>query len=142
MSGVSGTSPNDSRADDRTPAPTVGGMSTSHLSSEHIDELRGELERQLLRLEKSMKVTDVALRPVELDQSAVGRLSRMDSLQNQSLSRGLREREIVQHSQIREALERCDSGSYGVCTVCTGSIPFERLFVFPEAPECADCVSG
>ena len=113
----------------------------SHLSASQLEELRSELERQLARLRRSMKVTDEALRPVELDQQAVGRLSRMDSLQNQSLSKGLREREIVQLSQIREALERVEAGRYGLCTVCDGLIPFERLYVFPEAPECAACVT-
>lgn len=116
-------------------------MSATPLTIEQESELRAELERQLARLEKSMKITDEALETVELDQTAVGRLSRMDSLQNQSLSKGLRDREVVRHSQIREALQRLDGGTYGVCTVCGGQIPFERLFVFPEAPECADCVS-
>ena len=113
----------------------------SHLDSDQLGELRHELERRLAKLEKSMRVTDEALRTVELDQTAVGRLSRMDSLQNQSLSKGLREREVVQLSQIREALERLDAGAYGVCVACGGAIPFERLFVFPEAPECASCVT-
>ena len=88
-----------------------------------------------------MKVTDAALETVELDQTAVGRLSRIDSLQNQSMAKGLRDREIVRHSQIREALIRVEQGSYGICTVCGGAVPFERLFVFPEAPECARCVT-
>jgi len=114
---------------------------TSPLSADQVDELRTELERQLARLQKSMKVTDEALRTVELDQTAVGRLSRIDSLQNQSLSKGLREREVVRLSQIRDALERAQEGTYGVCTECGRGIPFERLFVFPEAPECTDCVS-
>lgn len=113
---------------------------TKHLTPEQVDKLRGELERQLGRLQKSMKVTDEALRTVELDQTAVGRLSRMDSLQNQSLSKGLRDREVVRLSQIRAALLRLEQGTFGTCVECGGAIPFERLFVFPEAPECADCV--
>lgn len=113
---------------------------SAHLTEAQVEELRSELERQLRRLEKSMKVTDEALKTVELDQTAVGRLSRMDSLQNQSLSKGLRDREVVRLSQIREALQRVENGTYGECTVCSGAIPFERLFVFPEAPECSDCV--
>ena len=112
---------------------------SDHLSRAQRAELKDELERQLGRLQKSMKVTDEAMRTVELDQTAVGRLSRMDSLQNQSLSKGLREREIVRLSQIREALARVEAGSYGSCTACNGPIPFERLYVFPEAPECAGC---
>jgi len=114
--------------------------SRSQLSPEQLEELREELERQLARLKRSMKLTDKAMQTVELDQSAVGRLSRIDSLQNQSMSKGLRDREIVQLSQIREALQRVEAGTYGVCTVCGGPVPFERLFVFPEAPECAACV--
>ena len=113
---------------------------TGHLTSEQQTELEVELKRQLARLEKSMKVTDEAMKTVELDQTTVGRLSRMDSLQNQSLSKGLREREVVRLSQIREAIARIEAGTYGRCTACEGPIPFERLFVFPEAPECAECV--
>ena len=71
-------------------------------------EIQVELERQLVRLEQSMKVTDEALQTVELDQAAVGRLSRMDSLQNQSLSKGLREREVVRLSQLRDAIGRIE----------------------------------
>lgn len=123
-----------------TPSNDSGRSNDSHLSREQIEELRSELERQLHRLQKSMAITDEALQTVELDQTAVGRLSRIDSLQNQSLSKGLREREVARLAQIVEAIERLERGTYGDCVSCGGAIPFERLFVFPEAPECASCV--
>lgn len=117
----------------------MSGSEDGHLGPARLAELKAELERQLGRLQKSMKITDEALRTVELDQTAVGRLSRMDSLQNQALSEGLREREAARLGQIVEALARLEDGSYGRCATCGGEIPFERLFVFPEAPECARC---
>ena len=86
-----------------------------------------------------MTVTDEALKTVELDQGAVGRLSRMDSLQNQSLAKGLRERESGRLALIQEALRRLDAGTYGVCTVCGDPVAAERLFVFPESGACAHC---
>ena len=86
-----------------------------------------------------MTVTDEALKTVELDQGAVGRLSRMDSLQNQSLAKGLRERESVRLALIQEALRRLDAGTYGVCTACGGPVAAESLFVFPESGACAHC---
>ena len=86
-----------------------------------------------------MRVTDEAMRPVELDQSAVGRLSRMDSLQNQGLTRNLQEREQVKLGLIVGALRRMEDSSYGTCTECGTPVPFERLLVFPEAPTCASC---
>lgn len=109
----------------------------SHLKESELTELRDELERQLAKLEKSMTVTDEALEIVELDQSAVGRLSRMDSLQNQSLAKGLRERETVSLALIQEAIRRLDAGTYGVCTECGADVDFGRLFVVPEAATCA-----
>lgn len=86
-----------------------------------------------------MKVTDEALKTVELDQAAVGRLSRMASLQSQGMAKGLREREAVRLASIQEALRRMEAGSFGVCTDCGGSVAFERLFVFPESATCAAC---
>lgn len=110
-----------------------------HLSDGQIEELRAELDIQLTKLARSMKVTDEALRPVELDQTAVGRLSRIDSLQNQGLTKNLREREQVKLAQLQEALARLETGVYGLCTQCSREVPFERLFVFPETPTCGAC---
>ena len=111
----------------------------SHLTETQIADFRAELERQLAKLEKSMTVTDEALKTVELDQGAVGRLSRMDSLQNQSLAKGLRERENIRLALIQEALQRLDAGTYGVCTACGDPVAAERLVVFPESGTCAQC---
>ena len=86
----------------------------SHLTGAQIAELRAELQRQLAKLEKSMTITDEALKTVELDQGAVGRLSRMDSLQNQSLAKGF-------------------------CATCGTPVAAERLLVFPESGTCARC---
>jgi DnaK suppressor protein len=111
----------------------------SHLSPAQLTELRLELERQLAKLEKSMTVTDEALKTVDLDQTAVGRLSRMDSLQSQGMAKGLRVRETVALALIQDAIRRVEGGSYGICTACNGEIAFERLFVFPESPTCVAC---
>lgn len=89
-----------------------------------------------------MKVTEEAARPVELDQTAVGRLSRMDAMQNQALTQNLREREQIRHALLTDALARMADGRYAVCAECGGAIAFERLFVFPEAPLCAACGAG
>ena len=111
------------------------------LTPQQLDEIRDELRRNLARLERSMKVSGNG-RPPELDQSAVGRLSRIEALQNQGLTQTLQERERVQLEQVMKALERLDAGTFGFCTDCRGPIRFERLLVFPEALNCASCGSG
>jgi len=111
----------------------------SRLTDTQRNELADELTRGLERLQRSMKVTELAAQPVELDQTAVGRLSRMDSLQNQGMTKNLQERERVRLAQILSALERLEAGTYGLCGECGAEVPFGRLLVFPETPNCADC---
>ena len=111
----------------------------SHLTDAQLAELKEELEAQLAKLQKSMAVSDEATKTVELDQTAVGRLSRMDSLQSQGMAQGLREREALRQALILQALERMETGTYGSCTACGGGIAFERLFIFPESATCAAC---
>jgi DnaK suppressor protein len=48
-------------------------------------------------------------------------------------------REQAKLSQILEALKRMDAGTYGACVICGKPVAFERLMVFPEAPNCAGC---
>ena len=110
-----------------------------HLSEDQLAELRTEIERQLRRLERSMKVTEEAARPVELDQTAVGRLSRMDALQNQHLTQNLKEREEVRLALLQRAVERLDGGAYGLCSECGAEVSFDRLLVYPETPVCSAC---
>ena len=111
----------------------------SSLTKDHLAELREELEAQLARLRRSIEASEAALEPVELDQSRVGRLSRMDELQNQSLTRNLHEREEIRLTLVRNAIARMEEGTYGLCAACESEIPYERLLVFPEAVECGGC---
>ena len=112
----------------------------SPLTKGHLAELREELEAQLARLSRSIEASEAALKPVELDQSRVGRLSRMDELQNQSLTRNLHEREEIRLTLVRNAIARMEEGTYGLCAACESEIPYERLLVFPEAVECGGCL--
>jgi DnaK suppressor protein len=115
---------------------------TNHLSAAQLEELAAELERQLRKLERSMRATNRAMKPVELDQSSVGRLSRIDNLQTQGLTAGLQAREQAKLGQITAALQRMEAGTYGSCVVCNAPIGFERLMIFPEAPNCVSCTAS
>jgi DnaK suppressor protein len=109
------------------------------LTAAQVDELKQELARELARLRRTMPTTGAAARPVELDQTAVGRLSRMDALANQHLTKDLHEREQAQEGQLLDALRRIEEGSYGQCATCGATIPYGRLLVMPEARTCAGC---
>lgn len=113
--------------------------SADSLTPEQLDELRAEIEREISRIERGMDRARESAKPVQLDQSAVGRLSRMDAMQNQQMAAGLREREMARYGQLINALERMGRGTYGRCERCGRAIPYGRLLIFPEARTCTGC---
>jgi DnaK suppressor protein len=112
------------------------------LTPEQLSELRADIERQIDRLLRSLEQTRRAARPVVLDQTSVGRLSRIDAIQNQAMSQGLEAREEAKRAELLEALRRIEEGTYGTCATCGGGIPFGRLQVFPETVRCSRCAIG
>ena len=79
---------------------------------------------------------------VELDQQRVGRLSRMDALQSQAMSKELMRRRAVELSAVRAALQRIEDGHYGDCEACGDPINPRRLELDPTARLCVDCASA
>jgi len=48
-----------------------------------------------------------------------------------------RENSYIKNLEV--ALERIDSGEFGVCVLCGELIPEERMFEVPNATKCVDC---
>ncbi|MQA89018.1 MAG: TraR/DksA family transcriptional regulator [Gemmatimonas sp.] len=108
------------------------------LNDQQLLQIRDELERRLRRMDRSNgngSNGDVR----EIDQSAVGRLSRIEALQNQGLTDRLKQRERTQRDEVLQALDRITEGCFGYCLGCQAPILFERLLVFPEARTCSEC---
>ena len=100
--------------------------------------------RQLLQqrreaLQALAETSQQAGATVELDQSSVGRLSRMDALQAQAMSQETERRHQLELAQIEAALRRIESGDYGYCVECDELIAEARLAFSPAAPLCIHC---
>ncbi|MGD1876179.1 MAG: TraR/DksA family transcriptional regulator [Kiloniellaceae bacterium] len=81
-------------------------------------------------------------KPVELDQTRVGRLSRMDALQNQAMSLEAERRRKRELQRIEASLKRIEEGGYGYCVTCGEQIPLRRLELDPTLPICVDCANS
>ena len=78
---------------------------------------------------------------VALDQTSVGRVSRIDALQTQAMSLAAQERRVVELGRIAAALQRIDAGEYGYCLDCGELISSERLKIDLPAERCVKCAS-
>ncbi len=79
--------------------------------------------------------------PVELDQTRVGRLSRMDALQAQAMSNATETRRHQELQRIDSALARLETGEFGYCLKCGDDISVARLRNDPTTAVCIDCAT-
>ena len=94
-----------------------------------------ELEREI-REDMDANPEDSGV--VDLDLS-IGRLSRMDALQNQQMALELKRRQENQLLRIENAFKRLAKDQYGLCGKCKKPIEEERLEVFPDTVTCVRC---
>ena len=76
---------------------------------------------------------------VTLDQQSVGRLSRMDAMQQQAMAQATDRQRAAELVRIELALRRIDSGDYGYCDDCGQEIGEKRLEIDPSATLCVRC---
>ena len=105
-----------------------------------------DFRQQLLQLQEDLaglKTTAAAASGiVELDQTSVGRLSRMDALQGQAMSKEQGRRRELELQKISAALRRIEAGDYGYCLDCDEPIAIQRLTLDPAATLCISCASA
>lgn len=106
------------------------------MDTENFREKLLRLRDELQEIEQTGKE---AAQTVELDQSRVGRLSRMDALQAQAMSIESGRRRNIKLKRIDAALKRIDKDEFGLCIKCEEEINPRRLEVDPTAPLCIDC---
>lgn len=97
------------------------------------------LDKRRLALLEELQEADSAATPVTLDQSAQGRLTRMDAMQQRAMAANHAQRLRTEMRKVDAALDRVAAGSYGTCCRCGESMTPERLQVDPAAPFCQGC---
>jgi DnaK suppressor protein len=103
---------------------------------QHYHQLLNQRRDALLALAETSQQAGAT---VELDQSMVGRLSRMDALQAQAMSQETERRHQLELTQIGTALGRIESGDYGYCLDCGEPIAKARLEFSPASTLCIAC---
>tara|TARA_B100000900_G_scaffold409409_1_gene425290 strand:- start:3413 stop:3739 length:327 start_codon:yes stop_codon:yes gene_type:complete len=86
----------------------------------------------------SLKTKD-SRAPVILDQQSVGRLSRMDAIQQQNMNLATETNRNNKISQIENTLKRIELGTFGICISCGEEISEKRLLIDPTVLKCIDC---
>ena len=98
---------------------------------ELLHKKKAKLEKDISELEESTRA--------EAPDSAIGRVSRMDSINNRSVNEATLRKKKLQLLKIGEALKTVDTPGFGLCMRCGKHIPVQRILLMPESKVCVEC---
>ena len=104
-----------------------------------INTLRQSIMNEIADLDRLRGQARDGRAPVALDQQSVGRLSRMDAMQQQAMHIANDARRQQRHMALLAALKRMDAGDYGYCHQCDEMIGAGRLDIDPAVTLCVHC---
>ena len=116
-------------------------MTSDALTEVGITNFKQQLESQQQNLQIQLQQSDDSTKPVTLDQQSVGRVSRIDAIQQQQMASANRGHTIALLKQVDAALKRIESDLYGLCLACDEPIALLRLQAQPHTANCISCQS-
>lgn len=106
------------------------------------EQARARLLARRAELDEEDRISAESRAPVDLQQDSVGRLSRMDAMQQQAMAQATQRRRAAEQQRIGAALKRLEEGEWGWCVTCGDEIAEARLAHDPSVAQCVSCASG
>lgn len=112
------------------------------MDTNQLKQFRDRLLADLQALDQDDSLGRDGQKTVALDQQSVGRLSRMDAMQQQAMAKATQTRRTQMRQRIAAALARIDDNEFGYCSKCGEEIASNRLDLDPTVPTCVSCAQG
>ncbi|MFY0652519.1 MAG: TraR/DksA C4-type zinc finger protein [Cyclobacteriaceae bacterium] len=102
------------------------------------NEIRIKIEQEIQNTEQNIVDLVELTKPIS-PENAIGRISRMDAINNKSINDAslLKSREKLKNLEI--ALDKLDTSDFGICIKCKRPIPLGRIMLMPHAKKCVNC---
>jgi DnaK suppressor protein len=108
------------------------------MTASELDIFRAQLVQLKGEIEASLNVVSAADSSISPD-NAIGRLTRMEAIQAQSISEAGKGRQKIRLALVERALKAVEDGNYGLCALCGEKIQTGRLKIRPESRVCMRC---
>ena len=103
-------------------------------------EIRERISEEILKTEKLISEYKEMSKPVALD-SAIGRISRMDAINNKSITESALRQAEEKLIKLNQALDKVGTEDFGICIKCKKPIPLGRILLMPESVRCVNCAN-
>lgn len=102
------------------------------------NEIKGKIEAEIRRTKNLVSEYTELTQPVE-PENAIGRISRMDAINNKSVVEAALRQAKNKLSKLEIALTKLDDTDFGFCIKCHNPIPLNRILIMPQSRTCVRC---
>ncbi len=101
-------------------------------------EIKQKVVSEIKKTQQLIEEYKEMSQPVAPD-CAIGRVSRMDAINNNSVTLAALRKAEEKLSALNRVLDQIDTPDFGVCLKCKQPIPIERIIFRPQSLLCVNC---
>ena len=100
--------------------------------------MRQKIEDEIEKTQRLIDEYKELTKPIAPENS-IGRISRMDAINNRAVTESALRQAIDKLSKLRLVSTKFGSADFGICLKCKKPIPLGRILVKPESIYCVNC---
>jgi len=110
------------------------------MNKEELNSILKIIEEEISKTETSIEHYKELTKPIA-PENAIGRVSRMDAINNKSVNDAALNKAEQKLSNLKVSLSNINDPDFGVCFKCKNNIPIGRILIMPHARFCVQCAS-
>ena len=108
------------------------------MNKKQIQTIKKNLDEQIIDTQNKINEYTKLCQPIP-PENAIGRVSRMDAINNRSVNEAALRQLEKQVKGLEDALQRLGEDKFGRCVSCGEKIPLGRIIIMPGAIRCVRC---
>ena len=108
------------------------------MKKEELDEIRKMIASEIEKTDKSVQQYRELTKPIA-PENAIGRVSRMDAINNRSVTEAALRTAEKKLKGLKNILPKVGDPDFGLCARCKQPIPIQRILLVPSSPFCVRC---
>ena len=108
------------------------------MTSEELHTIKSNIEEEIKRTTLSIVSYKELTKPIA-PENAIGRVSRMDAINNKSVNEAALKMAEQKLNNLKVALSNINDPDFGLCSKCNNPIPMGRILLMPHSRFCVNC---
>ena len=110
------------------------------MNKQDLNMAKESIEKSIKETKKDISNLKELTKPIS-PENAIGRVSRMDAINNKSVNEAALRSAINKLNLLDSALQRINNKDFGLCIRCKNEIPIQRIILMPQSNRCVHCAS-